>query len=78
LKDEDGAVYSGEFDDAGSAHGLGVRLFPDGNSYSGMWVAGKKHGLGVFAFPDGESYCGEYRNGRMSGRGVYSFANGDL
>lgn len=78
LADEDGSVYWGEFDASGLPHGLGTRLFPDGNSYSGMWVAGKKHGLGVFAFPDGESYSGEYRTGRMEGRGVYAYANGDL
>eukprot|EP00435_Cladocopium_sp_Y103_P031187 s1607_g7.t2 len=60
-------------------NGLGVRVNPDGSSYSGEWKDGFPHGQGEWkaAEPSCESYVGEWKRGKKHGFGTMKFNNGD-
>lgn len=49
----DGSVYNGQWNEHGHRHGYGHLVFPDGNSYWGLFDNGLFGGLGVMAFQDG-------------------------
>lgn len=38
--------------------GHGVKTWPDGKQYDGMWVKGDRTGQGVMVWPDGSEYRG--------------------
>jgi len=59
--------------------GLGVRINPDGSSYTGEWKDGQPHGHGEWkaAEPSCESYVGDWKCGKKHGFGIIKLANGD-
>ncbi|CAJ1328739.1 unnamed protein product [Effrenium voratum] len=71
--------------------GPGVRINPDGSSYTGEWKDGFPHGHGEWkaAPPSCESYVGEWKarardcfegdwaDGKFQDRGKYTYLNGD-
>ncbi|CAJ1421991.1 unnamed protein product [Effrenium voratum] len=59
--------------------GPGVRINPDGSSYTGEWKDGFPHGHGEWkaAPPSCESYVGEWKRGKKHGFGIMKFASGD-
>jgi len=61
-------------------NGSGVRMNPDGSTYSGEWKDGFPHGQGEWKAPDQspESYIGEWKRGKKHGYGQMKFASGDL
>ena len=57
--------------------GQGIMSYPDGSTYSGMWVLSWKHGLGVFTEANGSTYHGQWIKGYKS-KGTLRSANGDI
>ena len=52
------------------------KVFEDGSSYKGEWLAGQMHGQGVYIMADGEVYEGEFINGRRDGKGKVKMSDG--
>ncbi|PKU69457.1 phosphatidylinositol 4-phosphate 5-kinase 2 [Dendrobium catenatum] len=52
------------------------KLFPNGDIYSGEFVANVPHGRGKFIWIDGCMYEGEWRNGNAAGTGKFSWPSG--
>ena len=51
-------------------------VYPNGNTYEGMWLDGKKHGRGLMIWLDRrERYDGEWKNGLQNGIGVHTWLN---
>ena len=77
---EGAALYDGEFR-AGSKHGTGTKIWPNGDRYEGGWDGDRKHGRGVYTWGpgkwEGERYEGEFSNDRRHGQGVYTWPKGD-
>jgi len=60
--------------------GQGVRVNPDGSTYTGQWKDGfpDGHGEWIAPPPSCESYVGEWKRGKKHGFGLQKFANGDM
>ena len=52
------------------------KVFEDGSSYKGEWLAGQMHGQGIYIMADGEGYEGEFINGRRDGKGKVKMSDG--
>lgn len=52
------------------------KVFEDGSSYKGEWLAGQMHGQGIYIMADGEVYEGEFINGRRDGKGKVKMSDG--
>lgn len=50
----------------GKAHGMGKKVFANGDEYYGRFEDGKMHGEGVCKYANGDVYDGEYMNGKRS------------
>ena len=57
-------------------HGIGGRLFPNGDIYFGEWADGELEGEGIYKFYSHDlflSYEGKFENGMSIGIGLYLF-----
>lgn len=75
------SFYQGQFHN-GKKHGIGVKVWANGDRYEGGFREDMKEGLGRYSWGAksrwaGDSYVGEYRNDKRYGQGVYEWANGD-
>jgi hypothetical protein len=70
------ASYSGQFNEKGQKHGLGIQTWHDGQEYAGEFRNDIPHGGGRESYPDGTWYIGTYQGGRRSGWGRYQAKNG--
>lgn len=61
----------------GKAHGNGIGLYANGNSYEGEWHEGQKHGKGVYKWADGERYEGDFILNKRTGFGIYYWSSGE-
>lgn len=52
------------------------KVFEDGSSYKGEWLAGEMHGKGVLTLADASVYDGEFLRGRKQGHGKLKGADG--
>ena len=52
------------------------KVFEDGSSYRGQWLAGRMHGEGVHTLADGEVYEGSFAAGVRDGKGKVVRADG--
>lgn len=52
------------------------KLFENGSSYKGEWLAGRMHGQGVYTSADGEVYEGTFIEGHRDGQGKVKRADG--
>ena len=52
------------------------KVFEDGSSYKGEWLAGQMHGQGVYIMADGEVYEGEFISGCRDGKGKVKMSDG--
>jgi hypothetical protein len=68
---ENGAIYTGEWNDAGERHGKGSQTWQDGSKYEGYWQHDKANGKGRLIHADGEVYMGDWVNDKAQGVGVY-------
>ena len=74
--DEDGACYSGEWDEEGNKHGRGIQLWPDGSKYYGYWIKNKVNKRGKLVHIEGDVYEGEWVDFKAEGFGIYTTLNG--
>lgn len=70
------AGYKGGYDSKGQEHGEGEYIYPNGNTYVGLFKEGRYHGRGICYFSTGASYVGEFVNGLQHGEGEYTYADG--
>lgn len=73
---ENGAIYTGELNQAGCREGRGIQVWPDGSKYEGYWLNDKVQGLGRMIFTNGDAFVGEWIDSRISGKGRYKHKNG--
>lgn len=57
-------------------NGDGVRVYPSGARYKGLFKDGNPEGRGELHFSDGRLYVGEWRGGQRNGLGVLTYADG--
>ena len=76
MDDGDGATYAGQKNAKGEKEGFGIKNYPNGAVYFGLWKAGKAHGQGWFFHDDGDVYKGDWADGQQNGKGVYLHADG--
>ncbi|KAH3762785.1 2-isopropylmalate synthase [Pelomyxa schiedti] len=71
-----GGSYVGEWKDD-KFHGLGVRLWANGDRYVGQWLCGKENGEGAMRWAcDGSSFDGVWEGGAVRS-GTMKWPNGD-
>ena len=64
-------TYTGETNERGEAHGLGVKEWVAVARYKGLWKDGKKHGDGKIVYADGSKYQGGWKDGKKHGGGFF-------
>ena len=69
-------TYTGEHNEAGERHGLGIQTWHDGQEYAGQFLNDLPHGGGRESYPDGSFYIGNFKHGRRHGWGKYHARNG--
>jgi hypothetical protein len=69
-------TYFGRVKD-GKAHGAGIGIYKNGNSYEGSWRNNKRHGYGAFSWVSGERYEGNFVDGKIEGEGSYFWPSGE-
>ena len=68
--------YTGNFNELGQRHGLGIQTWHDGQEFAGMFASDVPHGSGREAYPNRTHYIGNFKEGRRHGWGQYHAANG--
>ena len=76
LKDDNGAVYQGEYKD-GKPHGRGTMKYANKNQYDGMWQHGKRHGRGIMTYANKDQYDGMWLEDKANGQGVKTYTDGE-
>ena len=80
---DDGATYHGQVAEGTDIRqGMGRLERPNGESYSGQFLANQFHHKGTFAFAPGDphgrkEYAGCFDKGKFDGPGVVTLNNGD-
>ena len=74
------ARYTGDFV-AGRKHGMGLKVWPNGDRYEGAFVADRKQGQGAYRWGAGsewagQRYVGAYVADRREGLGTYEWPDG--
>ncbi|KAI9090486.1 hypothetical protein DFS34DRAFT_372981 [Phlyctochytrium arcticum] len=70
-------TYEGERNDALERHGQGKSIFPNGDTYTGTYLAGKRNGFGTYRFKaSGARYKGEYKDHMRNGNGEMIYPDG--
>jgi 1-phosphatidylinositol-4-phosphate 5-kinase len=57
-------------------HGLGKKMYANGDVYEGLWKLGKCEGPGRYRWKNKNEYDGEWRTGRMHGKGTLKWNTG--
>ncbi|OMJ76287.1 hypothetical protein SteCoe_24383 [Stentor coeruleus] len=73
---ENGAIYTGEWNNDNQRHGFGVQVWNDGSKYDGMWKYDKAYGKGRLIHADGDVYEGDWYDDKAHGYGVYLHTDG--
>jgi hypothetical protein len=73
---ENGAIYTGEWNNDNQRHGVGVQVWNDGSRYEGIWKHDKACGRGRLIHADGDVYEGEWKEDKASGVGIYLHTDG--
>ena len=60
---ENGAIYTGSWNNDNQRQGLGLQVWKDGSVYEGQWAADKANGRGRLIHADGDVYEGFWKNG---------------
>ncbi|XP_057416588.1 phosphatidylinositol 4-phosphate 5-kinase 7-like isoform X2 [Lotus japonicus] len=62
----------------GAHHGIGQKVYPNSDTYEGLWKEGTREGCGRYSWNNGDMYIGNWKSGKIDGRGVMKWANGDI
>ena len=54
-------IYEGEVEN-GVPNGVGILIYPEGNTYIGDFKDGVPNGQGTFTWSDGDKYVGEFKD----------------
>ena len=73
---ENGAIFTGEWNNDNHRHGFGVQVWNDGSRYEGLWKHDKANGKGRLIHADGDMYEGEWKEDKAHGQGVYVHTDG--
>ncbi|CAG9312094.1 unnamed protein product [Blepharisma stoltei] len=73
---ENGAIYTGEWNNDKQRHGYGVQIWPDGSKYEGYWMLDKANGKGRLTHGDGDVYEGDWKDDKAHGFGIYMHTDG--
>ena len=57
-------------------HGLGKKVYANGDVYEGLWRHGKAEGPGRYRWRNANEYDGQWLAGRMHGQGTLIWAKG--
>ena len=61
----DGSIEEGEWLRDGKMHGVGIRIWANGDRYEGSLFNGVQHGWGAYVFGNGKVVKGEWENGEL-------------
>ncbi len=53
-------------------------MYPDGESYTGIFTSDGKFLNGKYTYSNGEYYDGAWRDGKYHGHGTYKYKSGDM
>jgi len=73
---DNGAIYTGEWNEANQRHGSGAQMWTDGSKYEGAWSYDKANGKGRLIHADGDVYIGDWVDDKAHGRGTYLHTDG--
>ena len=73
LKNEDGHIYTGSFDNNGKRFGYSEIKYYDGDYYLGYYKNDLKHGIGIYKHHYGLKYSGEFKNNLSHGQGILEY-----
>ena len=73
---ENGAKYTGEWDENDMKSGKGRQEWPDGSIYEGYYKDNKADFYGRLIHADSDVYCGQWRDDKAHGYGTYKHADG--
>ena len=62
---EDGCTWEGILDENGVRNGPGVKTYPNGATYTGLWVDDVRHGCGIKTHADGTQKAVRYEHGTL-------------
>ena len=73
---DNGAIYSGQWNESNQRHGKGTQIWTDGSKYEGCWRNDKANGKGRLIHADGDIYVGEWKEDKAHGNGMYLHTDG--
>jgi hypothetical protein len=73
---DNGAEYTGEWNQEKQKEGKGVQTWVDGSIYEGYWRKDKANGRGRLIHADGDVYTGDWKDDKAHGYGVYNHTDG--
>ena len=57
-------------------HGLGRKVYANGDTYEGLWHNGRAQGPGRYRWANRNEYDGQWQTGRMHGQGTLMWISG--
>ena len=57
-------------------HGLGRKVYANGDTYEGLWHNGRAQGPGRYRWANRNEYDGQWQTGRMHGQGTLMWNSG--
>ena len=57
-------------------HGLGRKVYANGDTYEGLWQHGRAEGPGRYKWQNRNEYDGQLQVGRMNGQGTLMWSTG--
>jgi len=73
---DNGAIYTGQWNEQSQRHGKGTQVWTDGSKYEGNWRNDKANGRGRLIHADGDVYVGEWKDDKAHGNGTYLHTDG--
>ena len=73
---DNGAIYTGQWNEENQRHGKGTQVWTDGSKYEGCWKYDKANGKGRLIHADGDVYVGEWKEDKAHGFGTYLHTDG--
>ena len=73
---DNGAIYTGEWNENNQRHGKGTQVWTDGSKYEGYWRFDKANGKGRLIHADGDVYVGDWLDDKAHGEGCYLHTDG--
>jgi hypothetical protein len=69
-------TYRGFVNQDGQPEGVGIKIFNDGNKYSGEYKGGVRNGVIKAEYDDGDISWGMFKDGQLNGYNTYQWKSG--